>query len=76
MSYFGEQKYFKEIAVTGIHLYNIPSYLGERGINSTSGIGPFRSPIWIGENQYDFSSLIKDFEEISDPYDHFTLFWF
>ena len=69
MSYLGEKKYYKEIAATGIHLYNIPSYLGERGINSTSGIGPFRSPIWVGEEQYDFSSLIKDFEEIieSDP---------
>ncbi len=69
MSYLGEKKYYKEIAATGIHLYNIPSYLGERGINSTSGIGSFRSPIWIGENQYDFSSLIKDFEDIigSDP---------
>ncbi|NOX65885.1 MAG: hypothetical protein GXO85_08815 [Chlorobi bacterium] len=69
MSYLGEKKYYKEIAATGIHLYNIPSYLGERGINSTSGIGSFRSPIWIGEDHYDFSSLIKDFEDIieSDP---------
>lgn len=69
MSYLGEKKYYKEIAETGIHLYNIPSYLGERGINSTSGIGSFRSPIWIGEDQYDFSSLVKDFEDIidSDP---------
>ena len=69
MSYLGEKKYYKEIAAAGIHLYNIPSYLGERGINSTSGIGSFRSPIWIGENHYDFSSLIQDFEEIieSDP---------
>lgn len=64
MSYLGEKKYYKEITASGIHLYNIPSYLGERGINSTSGIGPFRSPIWIDENQYDFSSLIKDFEDI------------
>lgn len=64
MSYLGEKKYYKEIAASGIHLYNIPSYLGERGINSVSGIGPFRSPIWIAENKYDFSSLIKDFEDI------------
>lgn len=69
MSYLGEKKFYKEIANQGIHLFNIPSYLGERGINSKSGIGAFRSPIWIGENKYDFSSLIKDFEEIikSDP---------
>ena len=69
MSYLGEKEYYKEIAATGIHLYNIPSYLGERGINSTSKIGPFRKPIWIGDNEYDFSSLRKDFDDItqSDP---------
>jgi len=69
MSYLGEEKYYEDVAITGIHLYNIPAYLGGRGINSNSGIGPFRSPIWTGENEYDFSSLIKDFEEIlkTDP---------
>ena len=64
MSYLGEKKYYKEVAACNVHLYNIPSYLGERGINTNSGIGPFRSPIWIGENKFDFTSLINDFEEI------------
>ena len=64
MSYLGEKKYYKEIAAAGIHLYNIPAYLAERGINSVSGIGPFRTPIWIGKDQYDFSSLINYFNEI------------
>lgn len=64
MSYLGEEKYYKEAADCGIHLFNIPAYLGDRGINSVSGIGPFRPAIWIGENTYDFSSLIEDFEEI------------
>jgi beta-galactosidase len=50
----------------GIHLYNIPAYLGDRVINSGLGIGPFRSPLWTGEDAYDFSGLIKDFEEILD----------
>lgn len=70
MSYLGEKKYYKEIADAGIHLYNIPAYLADRGINSTSGIGPFRKPIWIGDDEYDFSSVIKDFEKIitADPY--------
>lgn len=69
MSYLGETKYYKEAADAGIHLYCFPAYLGERGINTESGIGPFRSPIWIGENQYDFSPLEKDFAEIikADP---------
>lgn len=64
MSYLGEKKFYGEIETAGIHIYNIPAYLGDRGINSSSGIGPFRPPIWIGDNKYDFTSLIKDFEEI------------
>jgi len=66
MSYLGSGEYYREAAQSGIHLYNIPTYLGDRGINSVSGIGPFRSPIWTGENNYDFSGLIKDFKEILD----------
>ena len=70
MSYLGEEKYYKEVADAGIHLYNIPAYLADRGINSISGIGAFRKPIWIGENEYDFSSVIEDFEKIrtADPH--------
>ena len=69
MSYLGEKEYYKEIANAGIHLYCFPAYLGDRGINTVSGIGVFRSSIWIGEDEYDFSSLIEDFEKIvdSDP---------
>jgi beta-galactosidase len=64
MSYLGEMENYKELEKTGIHLYCFPAYLGDRGINSRSGIGPFRNPVWIGEDQYDFSSIIKDFEKI------------
>jgi beta-galactosidase len=69
MSYLGEGQYYREVAQSGIHLYTIPAYLGDRGINSNSGIGTFRSPIWTGVNAYDFSGLIRDFEEIleADP---------
>jgi len=69
MSYLGEKKYYKEIAATGIHLYCFPAYLGDSGINAGSGIGPFRTSVWIGENKYDFSSITEDFKKIieSDP---------
>lgn len=69
MSYLGEKEYYEEIAATGVHLYCFPAFLGDRGINTESGIGPFRRPIWIGEDKYDFSSVIEDFEKIvqSDP---------
>lgn len=69
MSYLGEEKYYREAAEAGLHLYNIPAYLGDRGINSSSGIGPFRSAIWLGKDRYDLSSIEKDFDEIlrADP---------
>ncbi|SDM66478.1 beta-galactosidase [Kriegella aquimaris] len=70
MSYLGEEKYYKEVADAGIHIYNIPAYLADRGINSISGIGAFRKPIWVGENEYDFSSVIDDFDKViaADPH--------
>jgi beta-galactosidase len=69
MSYFGEEEYYKEIAETGVHLYCFPAYLGDRGINTMSGIGPFRRAVWTGPDKYDFSSIKTDFEKIikADP---------
>ncbi|MGV3763204.1 beta-galactosidase [Parapedobacter sp.] len=64
MSYLGEKQYYREMAEAGLHLFNIPAYLGDRGINSTSGIGVFRKAIWQGEGQYDFSTISADFNEI------------
>jgi len=64
MSYLGEERYYREAAQAGIHLYCFPAYLGDRGINSGSGIGPFRRGIWRGETEFDFSSIRKDFAEI------------
>ena len=64
MSYLGEEEYYREIATTGTHLYCFPAYLGDRGINTNSGIGPFRSPVWTGNDRYDFSSITEDFEKI------------
>ena len=68
-SYLGETQYYREVASIGIHLYQFPVYLGDRGINSTSGIGSFRQLIWIGEKTYDYSSIIDDFDQIieADP---------
>lgn len=64
MSYLGETRYYKEVAEAGVHLYCFPAYLGERGINTSSGIGPFRSATWIAQDKYDFSSIKTDFEKI------------
>lgn len=66
MSYLGKRTYYKEAADAGIHLYCFPAYLGDRGINSTSGIGPFRPGIWRSERDFDFGSIRKDFADILD----------
>ena len=57
MSCLGEERYYREAALAGIHLYCSPAYLGDRGINSGSGIGPFRRGIWRSETEFDFSSI-------------------
>ncbi|MEC3880059.1 hypothetical protein [Parapedobacter sp. 10938] len=69
MSYLGESQFYEEMEEAGLHLYNIPAYLGDRGINSVSGIKPFRSPIWVGHDELDYTSIIADFEELiaADP---------
>src|SRR5690606_1830709 len=69
MSYLGESKFYQEMDSVGVHLYNIPAYLGDRGINSISGIKPFRQPIWVGEHQLDYTSIQQDFDELiaADP---------
>src|SRR5690606_2061255 len=64
MSYLGDRPFYQEMEKAGLHLYNIPAYLGDRGINSVSGIKPFRSPIWVGENELDYTSICKDFDEL------------
>ena len=69
MSYLGKDSYYREVAHAGIHFYCFPAYLGDRGINPTSGIGPFRPSVWKGENSYDFSSIEDDFRVLlnADP---------
>lgn len=69
MSYLGETQFYEEMGQVGLHLYNIPAYLGDRGINSISGINPFRTPIWVSEGELDYTSIIEDFDELiaADP---------
>jgi beta-galactosidase len=69
MSYLGREEWYREAAGAGIHLHCIPAYLGDRGINPRSGIGPFRRPVWTGEGAYDFASIAEDFDALlrADP---------
>lgn len=64
MSYLGKSRYYKEVADQGINIFCLPAYLGNQGINSTSGIKPFRPSFWVGENKFDFGIIEKEFEEL------------
>ncbi len=64
MSYLGKAKYYKEMSNAKVRIFNVPAYLGDQGINSTSGIGVFRPSMWIGPGQYNLSRLKRDMEEI------------
>lgn len=63
-SYFPDTKYYAEIVAQGIELFCIPVYLAGRGINSLTGIGPFRKGIWTDNISYDFSDVIEDLKKL------------
>lgn len=69
VAYLPRQEYYREAAACGIHLYCFTAYLAGRGINSRSGIGPFRSGIWRGPDRYDFTEVRTDVAMIlaADP---------
>ncbi len=68
-SYFGTEELYRQAASQGIHLYCFPAYLGDRGVNSRSGIGPFRKGIWQKDNTLDMTDIEEDITKIlrADP---------
>jgi len=69
VAYLPRPECYREVAACGIHLYCFTAYLAGRGINSRSGIGPFRSSIWQGPGHYDFADVVTDVDMIlaADP---------
>ncbi|MDQ6480133.1 hypothetical protein [Dyadobacter sp. LHD-138] len=65
MSYLGQSKFYKEVADQGVDIFCLPAYLGNQGINSTSGIKPFRPSFWLAENKFDFTIIQKEFEALT-----------
>ena len=59
MSYLPKEEHYRQIAACGIHLYCIPVYLAERGINIHSKIGPFRQGVWRGRGDFDFRTKYR-----------------
>ncbi|HEX2948408.1 MAG TPA: hypothetical protein VHV83_02370 [Armatimonadota bacterium] len=64
MSYFGKREYYQQAAAAGIHLYCVPAYLGDRGINTVYGLGPFRKGIWRDEGVIDVHEVTEEITTI------------
>lgn len=64
MSYLGKEENYKTFSNSGVRIFNVPAYFGDQGINSTSGIGPFRPSVWIDSTEYDLTRLKADMDEI------------
>lgn len=69
MSYFGKSEYYRQAGDAGVHLYCIPAFLGDRGINSLSGIGPLREGIWRDGGLFDLHKLSEEINIVmeADP---------
>lgn len=52
---------YRAFRQAGIRIFSLPVYMGDRGINSLSGIRPFRPGAWKAEQVYDFSAAEEDF---------------
>jgi hypothetical protein len=49
MSYLGEEEFYKEIAANGIHIYNVPAYLGAGGSIPFPALGHLELPFGWGK---------------------------
>jgi hypothetical protein len=59
-TYNQQPAYLQAFADAGYNLFSVVCTLGDRGVNSDSGIGPFRSAIWTGPAAYRFEQLDAD----------------
>ncbi|WP_116951838.1 beta-galactosidase [Jiangella endophytica] len=64
MTYLPHRGRYDDFAGAGYGVYSVACYLGDRGINSTSGIRPFRPGIWVGPGEYDFSAVDADLARV------------
>jgi beta-galactosidase len=65
MSYLGQNRFYKEEADHGLEIFCLPASLSDQGINSNSGIRPFRPSFWLGENKFDFTIIQQEFEVLT-----------
>lgn len=65
MTYHPHAQQYEEFRSIGTRLFSVAIYIGDQGINSVSGIRPFRPSLWKGENTYDFSAVDEDLARIA-----------
>ena len=64
MSYHIEKADYRSFLECGYKLIFVPVYAGDRGINPMSGIRPFYSGFWVGEDRYDFSVVEANLKKV------------
>ncbi len=55
---------YRQFGQNQVKLFSVAVYLGDQGINSASGIRPFRPGFWQAEGKYDFSVVQEDYSRI------------
>lgn len=67
MTYHPAREQYADFQKIGARLFSAGVYLGDQGINSISGIRPFRPSLWKGEGEYDFSAVDEDLARMVPP---------
>ncbi|MBC8543141.1 beta-galactosidase [Bianquea renquensis] len=64
MTYNPRSEEYAAFAKAGVQIFSMGVYVGDRGINSFSGIHPFREGYCKGPGVYDFTQVDEDMERI------------
>ena len=63
MTYQPEKGRYRDFLDAGVRLVSVAVYAGDRGINPSSGIRPFRPGFMAGPGVYDFQWVEQDFRK-------------
>ncbi len=64
VSYQPAKARYEDFKAAGVRLFSTGVYAGDRGINQSSGLRPFRPGFFLGEDAYDFRYVDEDFRLI------------
>ena len=64
MTYQPEKGRYRDFLDAGVRLVSVAVYAGDRGINPSSGIRPFRPGFMAGPGVYDFQWVEQDFRGV------------